>query len=257
MTLEKQSPKFRAYVRRLRSAGYDGIVQGLKLRRAGNGDVHTAEVNVADPLSPQMDDLGGGSIVGFDTAIDDDGIDWLILDIGHGDFSRSHLSPPTTDTVRAPEPYWAPIRSYIGKDVIYSPGTCILVEDGAGRIAVVKRTDDGQWSLPAGAREPGEAIAHTAVSEVQEETSLRIRLTDFVAVISGPSMAQTYPNGHQQQFTSFLFRAAPVEGTLAAADSENTDARWVTPDQALDLFNDHWAARLRMFFAFDGEVQIF
>jgi 8-oxo-dGTP diphosphatase len=239
----------------LRTAGYRGPVQGLKLRRNDLAEPLSLEVEVTEPIGPQIARLGGGVVEHIDMESEDDGIDWLIVELGSTAIDlrrhRARTAPRAPD-----EPYWAPIRRHVGHDAIYSPGTAVMVEAHDGRIAAVRRSDDGQWSLPAGSREPGESILDTAIHEVLEETGMDIRLTHLIALVSGPAMAWTYPNGHKAQFTSFFFRAEHIGGDLRVADHENTDVRWITRAEARDLFNPRWTAKLDLFESFDGELQI-
>jgi acetyl-CoA carboxylase carboxyl transferase subunit beta len=60
-----------------------------------------------------------------------------------------------------------------------------LVRDDAGRVLLVRRgrgDNVGLWSLPGGKREPGEAVADTAVRELAEETGLAGQAGAEVAV---------------------------------------------------------------------------
>ncbi|HET6297743.1 MAG TPA: NUDIX domain-containing protein, partial [Kribbella sp.] len=51
------------------------------------------------------------------------------------------------------------LREKIGHDLLWLPGITGVVLDGEERILLVRRADDGRWSLPAGILEPGEEPA--------------------------------------------------------------------------------------------------
>lgn len=68
--------------------------------------------------------------------------------------------------------------------------------DDEGRVLLMKRTDDGTWSLPGGFVDPGESPAETAVRETREETGLDVRVTDLVGVYHRPPAGGATPHGH-------------------------------------------------------------
>jgi len=66
-------------------------------------------------------------------------------------------------------------------------GVCLipLLEDG--RIVLVKRRDNGCWSLPGGMVDWGERIQQSIARELQEETGLRLaKMGRLVGVYSAP-----------------------------------------------------------------------
>ena len=68
-----------------------------------------------------------------------------------------------------------------------APGAGVVVRRG-DRVCLVRRRfapKQGQWSLPTGFMEWGEAPAQTACREALEETGLEVRLTGLYAVEAG------------------------------------------------------------------------
>ena len=48
-----------------------------------------------------------------------------------------------------------------------------VIQNGEGRILLLKRKQEGTWVLPKGRVEPGESLRETAIREVAEETGLK------------------------------------------------------------------------------------
>jgi 8-oxo-dGTP diphosphatase len=70
-----------------------------------------------------------------------------------------------------------PNRPIIGVGaIIFSNNRVLLARRG-------KNPGKGEWSLPGGAAEVGETLAHAVVREVQEETGLTVRPTEMVKTL--------------------------------------------------------------------------
>ncbi|WP_374015932.1 NUDIX domain-containing protein [Paenibacillus thiaminolyticus] len=90
-----------------------------------------------------------------------------------------------------------------------------IIRDRAGRVLLQKRSDYGNWGLPGGGMEPGEAIEDTMIREVYEETGLVVERYELYSIYSGERMHYTYPDGNEVVFVMFLFNAAVnLEGKL-------------------------------------------
>jgi ADP-ribose pyrophosphatase YjhB (NUDIX family) len=57
-----------------------------------------------------------------------------------------------------------------------------FVEDDAGRVLLIQRTDNELWALPGGGQEFGEYIADTVVRETKEESGIDVEVTGLVGV---------------------------------------------------------------------------
>ncbi|WP_422751820.1 NUDIX hydrolase [Micromonospora sp. WMMD708] len=112
----------------------------------------------------------------------------------------------------------------------------VFVRDEQARVLLIRRTDNGLWSLPGGGQEIGESVAETAVRETREETGISVEVTGMVGVYSDPGHVIAYSDGEVRQQFSLCFRAVPVSGTPTPSD-ESHEARWVAPDElaALDI----------------------
>lgn len=91
-------------------------------------------------------------------------------------------------------------------------GTSIIPILPDGRIVLVKRRDNGRWSLPGGMIDWGEDIHSSVKRELEEETGLRlINVRRLVGVYSSP--------GRDPRFHSICIAiAAEVEGAFMVQD---------------------------------------
>lgn len=95
-------------------------------------------------------------------------------------------------------------------------------------VLLVKRADNGKWTLPAGIIEPGEEASHTAYREVLEETGIVSEVTHLVGIgVTAPTM---YPNGDHAQYLDVVFRAKHVEGQAGVHDDENLEVQYFDLD---------------------------
>lgn len=59
--------------------------------------------------------------------------------------------------------YLSNLRAKIGPALVLMPGVAGIVRDVEGRVLLQRRTDNGEWSLPAGSVDPGEEPAQRTV----------------------------------------------------------------------------------------------
>ncbi|MGQ0845576.1 MAG: NUDIX domain-containing protein [Sporichthyaceae bacterium] len=113
------------------------------------------------------------------------------------------------------------------------PSVTVIVEDGAGRILTIERTDNDWWSVPGGAIELGESIAQAAVRETEEETGIVCEVVGLIGVHSDPGHLIHYTSNDEvrQEFTIMLL-ARPVGGALRTSD-ESSRVEWLDPHDFL------------------------
>lgn len=95
-----------------------------------------------------------------------------------------------------------------------------------GRVLLVRRGTEplrGQWSLPGGLVELGEALSNALVREVSEETGLDVEAVELIELID-----RIHREGDRVRFHYVIadYLCKVVGGSLRAA-SDADDVRWV------------------------------
>ncbi|MBM2616143.1 NUDIX domain-containing protein [Actinoplanes sp. LDG1-06] len=124
-------------------------------------------------------------------------------------------------------PYITGLRAHIGHDLLLLPGASAVVRDDQGRILLLKRSDNGQWSLPAGMIDPGEQPAETVLREIEEETGVIAEIERLAGVAMH---AAEYPNGDKCEYLAVWFRCRAVGGQARPDGDESLEVGWFTPD---------------------------
>lgn len=120
------------------------------------------------------------------------------------------------------------LREKIGHDLLWLTGITGVVLTGDDRVLLVRRADNGRWSLPAGILEPGEQPAIGLVREIHEETAVEVEVVRLVSVDALPP--SSYPNGDQVQYLDLCFRCRPLRGDPRVNDDESLEVAWFPLD---------------------------
>jgi ADP-ribose pyrophosphatase YjhB (NUDIX family) len=116
------------------------------------------------------------------------------------------------------------LRASVGQQPLPLPSVTAVVLDDAGRVLLVRRTDNDRWALVTGCLEPGEQPAAGALREVEEETGVLAETERIVSVSALP--LATCPNGDQVYWLDVTFRCRAVGGEARVNDDESVDVRW-------------------------------
>ncbi|WP_135820404.1 NUDIX hydrolase N-terminal domain-containing protein [Halostella litorea] len=112
-------------------------------------------------------------------------------------------------------------------------GATGAVIDDEGRLLTMQRPV-GEWCLPGGHADPGEAPEETVVREVREETGLDVRPVELVDAYELPPGSGYDPHGA----VTLLYRCERVGGDLELSH-EGLDLRWQEVDAVDDWYTDH------------------
>jgi len=116
------------------------------------------------------------------------------------------------------------LRAKIGHDLLWLTGIRGVVLDDADQVLLVRRADNGRWSLVAGILEPGEEPAVGLIREIHEETAVVAEVERLISMQSLPPTS--YPNGDQVQFLDLCFRCRPLHGEPRVNDDESLEVGW-------------------------------
>jgi len=131
--------------------------------------------------------------------------------------------------------YLRDLRARVGSRLLLLPGVAAIVRDADDRVLFIRRADNGEWGLPAGAIDPGETPVDAVTREVREETGLEVRASRVAGVFGGKGFRVRYENGDEAEYTVIVFDCDVIGGTLSATDGEALELRYFAPDDAPDL----------------------
>lgn len=114
--------------------------------------------------------------------------------------------------------------------LVRAAGGLVVRRLGSGlEVLLVHRPAYDDWTFPKGKADPGEADAHCALREVEEETGLRCEL--------GEEIGETrYRDNRDRPKVVRYFAMHPLDGSFEP-HREIDDACWLSVDSALDLLS--------------------
>lgn len=124
------------------------------------------------------------------------------------------------------------IRAKLGTDKFIYPGARIIIENEAGEILLIRRTDSDRWGLIAGGLEEGESISECIMREAREETGLELLEVEGIGLSTRPE-AETvsYLNGDVVQYFSVVFYCNKWRGELLDRSAEAKEIRFFPWDE--------------------------
>ena len=122
------------------------------------------------------------------------------------------------------------LREKVGHAPLWLSGCkAVVLRDDDREVLLVRRADNGSWTLPAGIIDPGEEPAETAVREVAEETCVQCVPRRLAGV--GTTHEVAYPNGDRVQYLDVVMVMDAVAGEAAVGDEENLEVAWFAVDE--------------------------
>ena len=122
--------------------------------------------------------------------------------------------------------YIMDLRKTVGCRPLLQVGAGVIVEDGAGRVLLQRRSDNGCWDYAGGSMELGEEAETTARRELLEETGLTARHLELLGVFSGKDMHYIYPNGDEVYNVDIVYICREYTGELTPQKGEVDELRF-------------------------------
>jgi 8-oxo-dGTP pyrophosphatase MutT (NUDIX family) len=124
------------------------------------------------------------------------------------------------------------IRQKIGNELVLMPGASVVVENDEGEVLLLRRSDTGEWCVPAGAAEVGDSFARTAINELREEAGLIVDESGLIpfGCLSDPEVhVIEYPSGEITHCFAMCFAVCSWTGDLAHDREEMTGLAFFDP----------------------------
>jgi 8-oxo-dGTP pyrophosphatase MutT (NUDIX family) len=122
--------------------------------------------------------------------------------------------------------YLGNLRAVVGDDrILITIGARCVLRDEAGRLLLIRRSDNHRWAMPAGTMELGDTLGQTAIREVYEETGLTAHaVTPFALYTSLGAKPNMF--GQTYQHITMACRVDGFSGELVRETDETIDAAW-------------------------------
>lgn len=121
--------------------------------------------------------------------------------------------------------YMKEMRKLVGTRPIIMCGSSVIINNPAGEVLMLHRTDNDTWCFPGGAVELGEKVEDTAAREVFEETGLILDSLNLFGVFSGEDLHYKYPNGDEVYIVDIVYQSDSYKGEVKLND-EGKDIRF-------------------------------
>ncbi|GAB2614966.1 NUDIX domain-containing protein [Kribbella endophytica] len=131
------------------------------------------------------------------------------------------------------------------------PSVNVVIENEAGEVLVIQRSDNGNWAVPGGAIDLGESMTEAAIRETREETGIECEVTGLIGIYTDPKHIILYTsNGEARQEFSILLKGRALSGRPTPSD-ESTKVEWVATakldslkmDRSMKMRIEHYLQR--------------
>lgn len=113
------------------------------------------------------------------------------------------------------------------------PAAAVAIMDD-DRILMLKRTDNGKWTLPGGTMELNESLIDCAVREVKEETGLDVSVIDVIGTYTDPDIRIEYSDGEVRREFTIVYYGLVSDGRVNI-DDESSAYEWI-PCEAIEQY---------------------
>lgn len=117
-------------------------------------------------------------------------------------------------------------------------------------VLLVRRADNGAWTVTSGILDPGEDPAVGAAREVQEETGVVARAVRVAGVFATGLVR--YPNGDACRYLDTVLEMEPVSGQARVNDDESVEVGWFAVSTLPEPISDD--QRMVIEWALDAEA---
>lgn len=94
------------------------------------------------------------------------------------------------------------------------------------RILMLKRVDNGKWTMPGGTLELNESLVDCAIREVREESGLDVKVLDVIGTYTDPDIRIEYSDGEvRREFTVVYYGEATNCNVII--DNESSTYEWI------------------------------
>lgn len=131
--------------------------------------------------------------------------------------------------------YVGHLRKKVGHQMLIAPAARAIIEDDAGRLLFVKRSDNGAWVMPAGGMELHESIYDCLKREVKEETGLEVLSAKPIAMYTGSDYEYTNSYGDENKMFSIVFLVEQWSGQLLMKTNETTNANFFALEELPEI----------------------
>ncbi len=122
--------------------------------------------------------------------------------------------------------YTGQLRQHVGNRKLIIPGARAIIRNAGNQVLLIRRSDNGEWAMPAGSIELGESILDCVKREVKEETGLDVHAAEPIALYTEPRFDFTTAYGGAHQMFTVVFLITDWSGRLLAQTDETVDARF-------------------------------